>query len=156
MDSSFLNKLKDWRKSKKLSQKKLADAAGLSLTTVRLLEMGKQKAQGKTLEKIADAIRQINAGVIPETEPVEIVTPPRKKAKIEAKPEAVAEPKPEAVAEPKPEAVAEPKPETKPLLVKVREESSPIRLSNLDLELIRRILNMTEREKLNILQSLID
>jgi transcriptional regulator with XRE-family HTH domain len=56
-----LTKLKAVRESKLMTQQELAEAAGVSPTTVSHLETGKASAQFRTIRKLADAL-----GVKPE------------------------------------------------------------------------------------------
>lgn len=49
-------KLEHWRRYRGLSQRDLAKAAGVSQVTVHLLEQTEQRAQPRTLRKLAKAL----------------------------------------------------------------------------------------------------
>jgi transcriptional regulator with XRE-family HTH domain len=198
--------LKNWRERLQLSQKRLAELATISLTTLRQFELGNHKPQKKTLKHLVDVMTGIETGSLTQ----EMIHPPRRRKKdaveeapivVAAKPVEVApaaEPKrrgrpPKSQTEPaapapvaaKPAPVkpapapvaAKPAPvkatpapvAPKPAPAPVEAASAPapapapapaapvpsvIQLSNLDLELINRVLNMTGREKLALLEKL--
>jgi len=236
MDTSFLENLKEWREEHNLSQKKLSDMAGISLTTLRLFEMNKQKPQERTLSRLVNVVRHINEGTAPPMEeavaprrrgpgrrkkakavgtvaaiPKPVPAPPVEEPEVKKAPApVVAKPAPVAppvtapipaavptVAAPIPAAVppvtvpippavptvtvpipAAVPPVTVPIPAVVPPVTVPIpaaappvtvaipsaapaptglplRLSNLDLELIGRILNMSDKEKVTLLATLI-
>ncbi len=121
--------LKYWRKKRGYSQLKLAELAGTAALTISQLETGKRKARGKTLEKILSALK-VNRG-----EFFAMREAPPSSAGAEVKPEAAATVMDRQEAAP-------------------RKEAGSIRLSNLDLELLNRILNLTFEEKLDALKFL--
>ncbi|MBI1228158.1 MAG: helix-turn-helix domain-containing protein [Bacteroidetes bacterium] len=53
---SVINKIRELREKKGMSQADLAKAAGLSMTYISLLEGGKKSPTLKSLEKISDAL----------------------------------------------------------------------------------------------------
>ena len=54
----------------------------------------------------------------------------------------------------KPEPLAKPR-EVKPVIKRKVTKASPIELTNLDLELIQRVLNMSDRERVELLSTMI-
>jgi len=123
--------LKYWRKKRGYSQSKLAELAGTAALTISQLETGKRKARGKTLEKILAGLK-VNRG-----EFFAMREAPPSSAGTEAEPVKTAA---SPVAERKESAASR--------------DVSSIRLSNLDLELLNRILNLTFDEKLVALKFL--
>lgn len=119
--------LRVWRKKHKISQEKFAVLADLGINTILKIEAGKHKVQAQTFDKIRAAIREVEA----------------KSAGVTATPTVVAP-------TPKPAPVVEP---TIPF-VKSGAHYNPIQLTNIDIELIHRILMMDGREKLKVLESL--
>ena len=154
--------LRIWRKKYGFSQKKLAEVMKVSLATLRHLELGKgRKPQKRTLRKLAS--------VIEEVETKAAMPAPAASIKSLAKPEPVSE----KIVEKEPkrrgrkpkEKIEVTKPEKrrgrpiKVAEVKAVEPkaqvTTPIEITNLDLELISRILRMSGREKLELLQKLL-
>ena len=129
MEDSAINDLKAWREKHGLSQKRLSELARISLTTLRHIEIGSHKPQKRTKRKLMSTLRNI------ESNPPDVRRlKPRKTVKIAQTRTSVPEPK---------SRVREPR------------ERGTIKLTNLDLELISLILNMTRKEKLKLLQELI-
>lgn len=121
--------LKYWRAKKGYSQSKLAKLAKTSALTISQLESGKRKGRGKTLEKILAGFK------LSEEEFFGM--------------------RPEAPARMESAAAAKPVDVVQPTMT--RKESVSLRLSNLDLELLNRILNLdfdTKLETLRFLQKL--
>lgn len=206
MEDFDSTQLKTWREKLDLSQKRLAELANISLTTLRQLEFGTHRPQGRTLKKILEVMHGVESGSLtheaihpprhrrqktaaPEPEPV--VPAPVAPAPVVAEAPAVAPVVPKrrgrppkaaapiapvpAPAKPAPARVAakpapppapvEAAPAPVPALVMPVAAPAPapkpvspgpagIQLSNLDLELINRVLNMTGREKLALLEKL--
>ncbi len=176
-DSDFL---KNWREKLGVSQKRFAELAKISLTTLRQFEIGSHKPQRKTLKKLNEVMQGIEAGNLGE----EAIRPPRKRrkdAKIKLDVEASniisganlgptkrrgRPPKLQnstetlAVPEALPassDPVPTPKQNSAPLPTSAQTAPSSIgviQLSNLDLELINRVLNMSGKEKLALLAQL--
>ena len=120
--------LQSWRKKHGLSQAKLSKLAKVSLNTILNMEAGKGKPRADTLEKIKQAIRAIEAKPAAEVKPA--------KAK-----------KRKAVPKTKPARKGRGK-------SRKTTETGPIKLSNVDLELLNRILNMSESEKIELLKKM--
>ena len=118
--------LRYWRAKKGYSQAKLAELANTSALTISQLESGKRKCRDKTLEKILSGFKlgRNEFFSMRETAFVSPAPPPT------ATPAEVPAPLP------------------------VRRESTGLRLSNLDLELLNRILNLDFDEKLETLRFL--
>jgi transcriptional regulator with XRE-family HTH domain len=181
MDELQTTELKAWREKQNMSQAKLARIAKISLQTLRQLEVGAHKPRGSTLRHLLDAIKGVETGA-PEI--LEQLIDKRRGRKIHAEPaplaggEAGEAPAPKRRGRPPkvrlpgeeapvrrgrpPKALTAPTPAPAPLHIpplspspfRVSPEAGRIRLSNLDLELINRILNMTAREKLDLLRRL--
>ncbi len=133
MDLSKWTDLREWRKKIGMSQQKLAKTAKISLGTIRQIEAGSTKPHRKTLKKLTSTVKKM-ASELPKFEKpdtAKVEAPEKKAAKKQLKKAAAAE--------------VTAKPPTK---------SEPILLTNLDLELINRILRMTGQEKLSLLQKL--
>lgn len=118
--------LKYWRAKKGYSQAKLAKLANTSALTISQLESGKRKSRSKTLEKILTGFKLSEAEFFSM----------RAEAATRAEPAAVA----------RPLDVSQP--------VAVRKEIPSLHLSNLDLELLNRILNLDFDGKLETLRFL--
>jgi len=162
MENFNVSDLKTWREKLQLSQKRFAELAKISLTTLRQLELGTHKPQNRTLRKIFDVKKGIESG---EVGPEAIKPRRRKKGAAEESLTPIAAPAATS------KAVAEPAPTSASALastpafistaaptsitVSQPRGSVPIQLSNLDLELINRVLNMNGREKLALLEKLI-
>ncbi len=178
LESEFL---KNWREKLGVSQKRFAELAQVSLTTLRQFEIGSHKPQRNTLKKLTEVVRGIEGGLLGE----ETIRPQRKRRKdakrapeMEAIPLAVeavtAIPKrrgrpPRQHPAPVQPMAAQAFPPKIPAPVEVvKPATTPapapdpvaaanlgvIQLSNLDLELINRVLNMTGKEKLALLAQL--
>jgi transcriptional regulator with XRE-family HTH domain len=181
MDNLKPTELKSWREKLGLSQQRLAKFAKVSLATLRKLEVGGQKPQKRTLSKVFAAIKEIESDptkvvkpprAVRRGRPKKEVAAPKPKARRGRPPKVKAEkpPKPARVKAPRvkaprvkaapikaaPVKAAPVKPApVKPAPAKAPAVSSgPIRLSNLDLELISRILNMRDSEKLDLLKKI--
>lgn len=118
--------LRYWRAKKGLSQLKLAKMADTSALTIGQLESGKRRCRGKTMEKILNGLK------LSEEEFFGM----RDEGMVRAAAPAVA----------KPVETITP--------VTVRKEATSLRLSNLDLELLNRILNLDFDAKLETLKYL--
>lgn len=133
MDMSKWTDLTSWRKKVGISQQKLAHIAKISLGTVRKIEAGVTKPHKKTLKKLKSAVKEISTKFQkPDESGVVKVRSSAKKADKGNQKERVI--------------VNE--------VAKSQAESAPISLTNLDLELINRILRMSGQEKLSLLQKL--
>jgi len=116
--------LKSWRKRYNISQEKFAELSGLGLNTVARIEAGAQKVQDRTLLKLNTTMRQIEADLMKGTMPTKL---------DKGNPTTI---RPASI-----------------------ETSTPILptdltlISNLDLELINRVLRMTPKEKLKLIKS---
>jgi len=119
--------LRTWRRKYNISQEKFAKLANLGINTILKIESGKHKVQVQTQDKILQAIKNIESESKVSTPPPPVAIKPTVAAPVE---------KSETVT-PKPTG-----------------QYSPIVLSNLDLELIHRILLMNAREKLHLLEKL--
>lgn len=51
-----MNKLAEYRKEKRLTQKELADAVGISLSSIGMYEIGQRTPSLHTAKKIADVL----------------------------------------------------------------------------------------------------
>jgi len=154
MDNFNVSDLKGWREKLVISQKRLAELAKISLTTLRQLEIGTHKPQGRTLKKIVDIMKGIESGALS----MEEVKPRRRRRKGSIEPVVEVPAPAPVVAMPKPvipQATPTPRPITSSAPVAAPSHGSvPAQLSNLDLELINRVLNMNGREKLALLEKL--
>ncbi len=151
MEKPKLEALKDWRKKFGLSQKKFSEIAQVSLETLRQIELGKKrKPHKKTLKKISSAIADIEKTGAPVRE----AKPP---AAIEKEVKTGVEKKITGKKRGRPPKKAGTVPAARVVKVAVRPSPSgePVMISNLDLELINRILSMSNREKLTLLQELL-
>ncbi|TKJ40335.1 hypothetical protein CEE37_08390 [candidate division LCP-89 bacterium B3_LCP] len=118
--------LKYWRAYKGLSQMKLAELANTSALTISQLESGKRRGRGATLEKILNGL---NIG----------------RDEFFSMRKTVAGTQ---------EAVISDQPVEKTETTVVKKESASLRLSNLDLELLNRVLNLDFDAKLETLRYL--
>ncbi len=170
MEEPKLPEIKSWRAKFGISQKKLADFAKISLATLHQIEIGgKHKPHNKTLRKLASAIEDIQ-GKTTEAKAGEPGAVQEVKAKI---PKASAAEKPKRRGR-KPKKVVEKvkkkrgrkakqkvvkaasvKPPVKASAKKPAVKEPPVLITNLDLELINRILRMNSKEKLELLQNLL-
>jgi DNA-binding XRE family transcriptional regulator len=175
LGSSF--DLKTWRKKFNLSQGKLADLAELSLNTIMKMESGAKDVQKRTIDRLLLAIKAVEdkVTVIPaETRkptapvapaPVAPVVAPIVAPPVVAKPVDVAAPTPKlsvpapvvtpdpAVA---PTPVAAPAPQVSMATLPVPPQVAPLQLTNLDLELINRVILMSVKQKLRMLELMMD
>ena len=154
MDNFNVSDLKGWREKLVISQKRLAELAKISLTTLRQLEFGTHKPQGRTLKKIFEVMKGIESGSLS----MEEVKPRRHRRKggVESVVETAAPVAPAPIARPQQAAMAPAYVPTSTITPTVAPSrgSVPVQLSNLDLELINRVLNMNGREKLALLEKL--
>ena len=141
MKELILNDIKTWRERFGLSQKRLSEIAQISLTTLRQLEVGKHKPQKRTTRKLLTTFRTIEAN------PDDIAIQPRKRGR--KKGSTVSSKKIDNAFR---TSVEE---STSANVKEVVKRSMPIRLTNLDLELINRILNLSGKEKLSLLRKLL-
>lgn len=161
MKNPIIEDIKARRKKIKVSQQILAKAAKISLATLTQLELGNHKPQSRTIKKIITALEELES--TSSDAPV-VDTPKRKRGRprknsiaktstrtIKTKPVKVATDKPKK----KPASLIPPVPEPVTTTAVSAEVSQPIKLSNVDLELINRILNMSGAEKLDLLRKLI-
>lgn len=144
----IMKDLKGWREKFGISQKKLADLAEVSLTTVRHFEMGKQKPQKQTIERIAEALKSFE-GVKPRLDKRKRGPKPGRSRTITVATAAQESPGTGKRRGRPPKVVEIPT----PVPVKA-DKNMPIKLSNIDLELINRILNMSGKQKLDLLKTL--
>lgn len=151
MEKPKLEALKDWRNKFGLSQKKFSEIAQVSLETLRQIEIGKKrKPHKKTLKKIASAIADIEK----TGAPVKEAKPP---ATVEKEVKPGVESKKTGKKRGRPPKKAETAPAVRAVKAAARPSPSgePVMISNLDLELINRILSMSNKEKLTLLQELL-
>jgi len=120
--------LKSWRKRFNLSQGKFVELSGLS--TVTSIEAGSHKLRGQTLAKLIQAMKEVETSNKPGIE--------------------VAGNQPPIPAEVSPLAMTDTPKVEKPFV------ATPVGITNLDLELIRRILPMTLKEKFRLLESVME
>ncbi len=118
--------LRYWRAKKGLSQARLAELANTSALTISQLESGKRKSRGKTLEKILAGFK------LTENEFFSMREGAIASAAAPTGAKAVESPTPTLA----------------------KKESTSLRLSNLDLELLNRILNLDFEAKLDTLRFL--
>lgn len=121
--------LRYWRAKKGLSQVKLAKLANTSALTISQLESGKRKSRGKTLEKILDGFKLSREEFF----------------SMRGEARSVAESADAVISG------------ESAKFESAKRESTSLRLSNLDLELLNRILNLdfeTKLETLRFLQNL--
>jgi len=127
----MIEALKYWRMKRSYSQSKLAQITGTSALTIGQLESGRRKARGHTLNKILQGLNMTEAEFfgmregIQGAEPAVLAPPTREETP--AAPKAVAAPP---------------------------REPGTLRLSNLDLELLNRILNLDFEGKVEVLKLL--
>ena len=118
--------LKYWRAKKGFSQTRLAELANTSALTISQLESGKRKGRGKTLEKILNGFKL------------------GREEFFSMRGDAA------SAAEPVEEVLSGESAKAMP----ARREGANLRLSNLDLELLNRILNLDFESKLETLRFL--
>ena len=145
--------LKTWRKRFALSQGKLADMAQLSLNTIMKFEAGAKDVQKRTLDRLLQAIKSVEdkVTVIPAEAPKPVATAA---ASVATPMAPVAPARVEPVA-PKPVAITQ---QQAPAKVETAAPSAaaPIQLTNLDLELINRVIVMSTKEKLRMLSLMME
>jgi transcriptional regulator with XRE-family HTH domain len=127
MSKFNLAELRSWRKKHGLSQSQLAEIAHLGLSTILKLEAG-IKVRDRSRDELLKAIEEVESKE----------SSPASKMQDAPKPEAdvpAAKSEPQAIQPPKPLGLGQ--------------------VSNLDLELINRILKMNPKEKLRVLEILI-
>ena len=153
MEGFKVSNLKDWREKLEVSQKRLAELAKVSLTTLRHLESGLHKPQGRTVKKIFEILRSVQAGYLSQAD----IKPPRKRrkgsaaeqpAEVQAKQAVMAAP----TALPP---VPAPKAAGIHTAASTSVQTGAPQLSNIDLELINRVLNMNITEKVTLLEKLL-
>ncbi|MBL7190610.1 helix-turn-helix transcriptional regulator [bacterium] len=130
MEENFGIKLKFWRKKLGFSQNKLASKSGVSPVTIGQIETGKRKARMSTQQKLVEGLDLTMSqfqGVIKQSVP-----------------------EPPAIPMEKPIVYEKPAPPPPPPPATVKEIT--IVLSNLDLEIINRTLNLTFDAKLDVLR----
>jgi transcriptional regulator with XRE-family HTH domain len=129
----MIEPLKFWRSKRGYSQAKLAKLASTSALTIGQLESGKRKGRGKTLGKILQGFNLTEAEFFSMREGVSQMTAPADGANgLQALQPAMEIPRPAPVAK----------------------EVGMLRLSNLDLELLNRVLNLDFEGKLEALRFL--
>jgi len=131
MNMSQWADLKSWRKKLGLSQQKLAQMARISLGTLRQIEEGSTKPHSKTLDKLSISVKELTKKFQGTEKLGKATTPAKRTAKGRPKRSAAEK-----------------------SITNHQVESGPILLTNLDLELINRILRMSGQEKLTLLQKL--
>ncbi len=130
--------LKAWRKRFHLAQSDFAKLAGVSLNTIGNIEAGAHKIQEATRIKISRAMKTFEAGKATEPEVSE-----NESGVVEATPLVQQSTSPTTDI---PTASPSPTDHSRDLVL----------LSNLDIELINRILQMAPKEKLALLRSLME
>lgn len=173
MDIQDSEYLKNWREKLGVSQKRFAELADISLTTLRQFESGSHKPQRKTLKKLTEVMQGIEAGTFSEA----TIRPPRKKrlsanasdipedagdtlGKRRGRPPRLNQNDDHLSSLPMEQQaqnvqVVAPVPIQVPTISPaIQTSSGVIQLSNLDLELINRVLNMSGKEKLALLTQL--
>jgi len=136
MSEFQISELKFWRKRHGLSQGKVAKLFGLGLNTIMKIKAGVTKTQGRTQLKLTQAVHDYEASLKKAT----VVTAGGKDDQPVVTTPAASEIQKELASE-----------------IQIKTNSpKPRVLSNLDLELITRILMMTPIEKINLLKSLIE
>ena len=159
MENLKLPDLKTWRKKYGFSQKKLADAMKVSLATFRQLELGRgRKPQKRTLNKLAKTIEEVERKAAKAAPAAKLETAVKAK-KVDSKAVAAEKPKKRG-RKPKVEAKTPAKrrgrkPEVVESIQIEPQTEGHIEISNLDLELINRILKLSGKEKLELLQRLL-
>lgn len=137
-------KIKDllnWREQLGVAPSRLAGLARISPAALRAIETGKSKPQAATIGRLIKALRDIEAGVIPRRG-----SPPKPETFLT---ETAASETKESGVVPIATIAA---PATK---VELPATTGPLLLSNIDLELINRVLNMDGPRKIALLEKLI-
>jgi len=127
----MIEALKYWRMKRSLSQSKLAQITGTSALTIGQLESGKRKARGHTLNKILQGLNMTEGEFFRMREGIPGMEPAVGEAPTFEEVPAV------------PKAAAAPS-----------REPGTLRLSNLDLELLNRMLNLDFEGKVEVLKML--
>lgn len=127
--NDFGNKLRFWRKKLNFSQNLLAQKSGVSPVTIGQIETGKRKARKQTMQKLLDGLGITDSQFFGITHQV----PPDLIPAIET-------PKESRVIT---EDMSQP-----------RDKNVPVILSNLDLEIMNRVLNLTFDGKISVLKYL--
>ena len=146
--------LKSWRKKFGFSQGKLAALAQLSLNTVMKFESGAKDVQKRTLERLVAAIKRIEG----DNAPAPVEAPPVAKSE----PEPAPAPASAVIVAPlveKPVIPVAPQPEPAVAKVSFAQPASPVtplQLTNLDLELINRVILMSTKNKLRMLSLMME
>jgi transcriptional regulator with XRE-family HTH domain len=128
MEDNFGDKLRFWRRKLAFSQNDLAQKSGVSPVTIGQIETGKRKARRHTIQKLIEGLGITDDqffGVVSHEPPVVQHTPAA--AVIEQAPVAMNQPS---------------------------EKNIPLQLSNLDLEIINRTLNLSFDGKISLLKFL--
>ena len=120
---SIGKKLRAWRKSKKMSQKALADMAGVSPVTINQLETKDRTPRAQTFGLLLEALGITKEQFFAEADKVQAEVAAAKA--VPATPSYIGE-----------------------------KRGRRVRLSNIDLELINQVLNLTFDEKLTLLKHL--
>jgi transcriptional regulator with XRE-family HTH domain len=129
MDDNIGDKLRFWRRKLSFSQNELAHRSGVSPVTIGQIETGKRKARKQTLQKLLEGLGISEMQFLGSSR------------------EAIVE---EAVTkEPSVESVHKEMVMTQPV-----EKNVPLMLSNLDLEIINRTLNLSFDGKISVLKYL--
>ena len=127
--SDFGDKLRFWRKKLDFSQNLLAQKSGVSPVTIGQIETGKRKARKQTIQKLLDGLGITDSHFFGITH------------------EVVAESAPAAVITQESQVISEDM--SQPV-----DRNVPVILSNLDLEIINRVLNLTFDGKISVLKYL--
>lgn len=131
------SELKPLRESLRISQKKFSEMAGVSLATLRSIEFGTRKAQARTWKRIVDLVQKLSDGSL----------------KVAPSPAVgVSASNPTGRRRGRPKGSTNVAAAAKPITS--RPTPQPLALSNLDLELISRILGLTAEEKVDLLKQI--
>lgn len=128
MDANFGDNLRFWRRRLNFSQNELAKRSGISPVTIGQIETGKRKARRDTIQKLIDGLGITESQLLGISPPA-----PEKPAPVE---------------------VVSVKEERKVSAEKTIEKPHSIVLSNLDLEIINRVLNLNFDGKITVLKHL--
>lgn len=152
MEDLNLKELRTWRKRFGLTLKKLAELAKISPVTLRHLEIGKHKPQKRTIINLLSALRVFETSLKREsrnTSEAGAIDSSTSGNDLASALLAEAVNPGSGAGDLKSHSVAPSQRNSGD------GNTGSISLSNIDLELINRILNMTNQEKLNLLQQLI-
>jgi transcriptional regulator with XRE-family HTH domain len=125
MEENFGQKLLFWRQKLRLSQNELAKRAGVSPVTIGQIENSDRRPRRQTAEKLIAGLGITEVQLLGMTTEHPVETAPRAGAQ---------------------------KPAKEPEMARPTEENIPVLLSNLDLEIINRVLNLTFDAKLDVLK----